>query len=55
MNENTVNCDLCGCQYNQDGICIYDDANIKIGFARACYGVDIEVCVWNNADKCERG
>ena len=42
MNENTVGCDLYGCQYNQDGICIYDDAKIKISFARACYEVDTE-------------
>lgn len=29
-------CDLHGCQYNKDGECNYDDANIKIPYYQAC-------------------
>lgn len=32
-----MNCELCGCMYNDDGNCIYDTSIIKIQCARACY------------------
>lgn len=35
-----MSCELCGCIYNDDGICIYDTSNIKIECACACYNDD---------------
>lgn len=35
-----MNCELCGCMYNDDGICIYDTSSIKIKCACACYNDD---------------
>ena len=33
-----MNCELCGCMYNDDGRCIYDTSSIKIECA--CYDDD---------------
>ena len=29
-------CDIIGCQYNEDGRCVYDTSPVKISDARAC-------------------
>lgn len=38
-------CELYGCWYNEDGICNYNNANIKMPSARACNEEDMEDCV----------
>lgn len=35
-----MNCELCGCMYNNDGRCIYDTSSIKIECACTCYNDD---------------
>ena len=36
MMEDRTNCDLFGCQYNEDGVCNWENATIKMSCARAC-------------------
>lgn len=35
-----MNCELCGCIYNDDGRCIYNTSSIRIECACACYNDD---------------
>lgn len=35
-------CELYGCIYNEDGICKYNEAPIKVEYAQACHEEFIE-------------